>query len=498
MFSGSANFLQRRNRSLGLTLFLAVIFSIAPAFAETSMMQDDVSDMQGAPAKVRGDTSVSPPSASSGQPSRRSLPPTTVDPALDEQVQASAAEIDRLVMEKLSAEKIRPNPSTNDFQFLRRIYLDITGTIPTAAQASQFLNKSRSGNKRAELIDELLNSRGYVSHSFNIWADILRLEDQPRGNVYNQPYNEWIKDTLASDMPYNEFVRRLLTAEGRTWENPAVGYVLRDAGMPLSNLDNTVRIFLGTRIGCAQCHDHPFDKWTRLEFYHLAAFVDDVDTYAGSREVNPVVKDAMAQIQELAKKDEKKRRLPGSVNNLLQVNRTAVAERSQRQVRLPHDYQYDDAKPGQVMVPKVLFGEQPQLGKHASKRAAFADWLTSPENPRFTLTIVNRLWRRAFGVGLIEPVDDLTDESQATNQPLLDYLIAEMKRLNYSQRELLRIIYNTKSYQRLATSHDLVADEPYHFPGPILRRMSAEQIWDSLLTLTLADPNGYARPRVMP
>lgn len=476
-----------------LTLFL---LNLGAASGEDPMMEMDSADMQGSSSGSEIATAASETTTSSStQTVRRMLKPTQVDPALTEQVAASAAEIDRLVLAKLKAEKVRPNPMTNDMQFVRRVYLDISGTIPSAQQASQFLNKSRAGNKRAELIDELLNSYGYVSRSFNYWADILRLKDRPSGNVYSQPYNEWIKDTLASDMPYDEFVHQLLSAEGRTWENPAVGYVLRDAGMPLSNLDNTIRIFLGTRIGCAQCHDHPFDKWTQLEFYHLAAFVISVDTNAGRREVNPVVKDAMAELQELAKKDEKKRDLPGRINGLIGANRTAVAEQRYRSLRLPHDYQYDDAKPGQVMEPKVIFGRQPQLAKNASKRAAFADWLTSPDNPRFTVTIVNRLWRRAFGFGLIEPVDDLTDGSKATNQPLVDHLVAEMKRLNYSQRELLRIIYNSETYQRQATSRDLVAEEPYHFPGPILRRMSAEQIWDSLLTLTLADPNAYQRPR---
>ncbi len=491
-----ANSFQIMQRSFCATMLSLFLLNLGAASAKEPMMVMDSADMQGSSSRNEIATSVPETTTSSSTQSvRRMLKPTQVDPALTEQVSASAAEIDRLILAKLKSEKVRPNPMTNDMQFVRRVYLDITGTIPSAQQASQFLNKSRTGNKRAELIDELLNSYGYVSHSFNYWADILRLKDQPSGNIYSQPYNEWIKDTLASDMPYDEFVHQLLSAEGRTWENPAVGYVLRDAGMPLSNLDNTIRIFLGTRIGCAQCHDHPFDKWTQLEFYHLAAFVNSVDTNAGRREVNPVVKDAMAELQELAKKDEKKRNLPGRINGLIGANRTAVAEQRFRSLRLPHDYQYDDAKPGQVMEPKVIFGQQPQLAKNASKRAAFADWLTSPDNPRFTVTIVNRLWRRAFGFGLIEPVDDITDESKATNQPLLDHLVAEMKRLNYSQRELLRIIYNTETYQRQATSRDLVAEEPYHFPGPILRRMTAEQIWDSLLTLTLADPNAYQRPR---
>ena len=183
------------------------------------------------------------------------------------------------------------------------------------------------------------------------------------------------------------------------------------------------------------------------------------------------------------------------MNRLVNFNRRSVGENRKRQLKLPHDYQYDDAKPGDVVQPAVIFGDQPELTPKTSRREAFAKWLTSPENPRFTLTIANRLWKRVFGVGVIDPVDDLTDESEPSNQALMDFLVAEMKRVDYSQREFLRILYNTETYQREAHRKDLAADEPYHFPGPILRRMTAEQIWDSLLTLTLAAPDLYQRPR---
>ncbi len=419
---------------------------------------------------------------------------TQVDPALVEQVATAAAEIDRLLLEKLRSEKQRPNPMTDDMQFVRRVYLDITGTIPTARQSASFLKRSRNSNKRAELIDELLNSPGHVSHSFNYWADILRLKDDLGGNNYGLPYVEWVKDALASDIPFNEFVNQLLTAKGRVWENPATGYALRDTGMQLSNLDNTVRIFLGTRIGCAQCHDHPFDKWTQKEFYQLAAFVHGTETSTNRRAINRATASARKELQALPQSDERNR-MGNRMNRLVRFNQYAVGENRQRKLHLPHDYQYDDAKPGDVIQPAVIFGQQPKLSKKTSRREAFAQWLTSPENPRFTLTIANRLWKRVFGVGVIDPVDDLTDESEATNTELMDFLVGEMKRVNYSQREFLRILYNTETYQREAYRKDLIAGEPFHFPGPVLRRMTAEQVWDSLLTLTVEDPNRYQRPR---
>lgn len=422
------------------------------------------------------------------------LQPTQVDPELAAQVAEAAAEIDRLVLKKLKAEKVRPNPATNDMQFVRRVFLDITGTIPTARQTAAFLKKARNSNKRAELIDGLLNSTGHVSHSFNFWADILRLRDMPRNDNFGLPYVEWIKDVLASDLPYDHFVYEMLSAEGRVWENPATGYTLRDLGMPLSNLDNTVRIFLGTRIGCAQCHDHPFDRWTQKEFYQLAAFINGTDTSAINGSLNKAVAEARKELKQIPESDEKAQQR-SRMNQLITFNRRSVGENRKRQLKLPHDYQYDNGKPGDVIEPLVIFGEQPELVPSASRRETLAAWLTSPENPRFTLTIANRLWKRVFGVGVINPVDDLTDDSEPTNQALMDYLVVQMKRVDYSQREFLRILYNTETYQREATRKDLVADKPYHFPGPILRRMTAEQIWDSMLTLTLANPNRYQRPR---
>lgn len=425
---------------------------------------------------------------------RKAVP---VDDTLKAEVVKSATQIDRLVLKKLKEEKIRPRGMTNDMQFARRAYLDITGMIPTARQLEDFLRRARTKDKRSQLIDELLSSTGYVSHSFNYWADLLRLKDRPRGNVYSQPYHDWIKDVLAQDVPYDDFVRQMLTARGRVWEDPAAGYELRDAGMALSNLDLTVRLFLGTRIGCAQCHDHPFDRWTQKEFYQLAAFVHGVDYNADRREVDQATRAARQEIQQLAEKNEDKKGLPGRVNRLLSVNRAAVGDRDGRKLRLPHDYQYDNGKPGEVVEPQVIFGSL-ESSPGDSKRVAFAKWLTSEQNPRFTLTIVNRLWQRVFGRGLIEPVDELTDESKPVNQELMDFLNDEMKRVHYRQREFLRILYNTQTYQRLANDRDIPLDQPYYFPGPVLRRMSAEQVWDSLLTLTVRDPDVYQRPSLKP
>ena len=182
--------------------------------------------------------------------------------------------VDKLVDSLLAEKKVRPNGPISDELFLRRIYLAVIGRIPTGAEAAAFLNKSQGANKRDLLIDQLLESEGYVSHFYNYWADILRINTRlGRSGASNEyAYKHWVKENLRSNRPYNEIVYDLIAADGNVWENGATGYYHRDRGMPLDNMANTVRVFLGTRLECAQCHDHPFDKWKQTDFFHMASF----------------------------------------------------------------------------------------------------------------------------------------------------------------------------------------------------------------------------------
>ena len=169
--------------------------------------------------------------------------------------------IDELVEANYKAKKIEPNAPVSDEVFVRRAYLDIIGRIPSMEEARAFLESGEAG-KRTKLIDTLLGSEGYVSHWYNWWADILRVQTGLRDEA-GTAYAEWVKDSLRKNVPYDQFVKTLVTAEGFVWDNGAVGYYLRDAGMPLDNMSNTAQIFLGTRLVCAQCHNHPFDRWTQ-------------------------------------------------------------------------------------------------------------------------------------------------------------------------------------------------------------------------------------------
>ncbi len=413
-----------------------------------------------------------------------------VDPAKKLQMQRSAAQVDRLVEANYAKLKVSANPKTTDEQFLRRIYLDVTGTIPNLAQTRKFLT-SPDPEKRSALIDELLSSDGYASHWYNYWADVLRYTDSLNNNVRGEPYRQWIKQSLAESKPWDKFVNELLTAEGLIWQNPATGYVQRDSGMPLDNMNNTVRIFLGTRIGCAQCHDHPFDRWTQKEFYQMAAFTFPTLTNTGGGDTRYWDKNPNDRLQEeygrIVQEEEDRRNNSYRFDRQLSVNMMIVNDKLDRKITLPANYAYDNGKAGEVVPPKALFGPTADIRTDEAPRKAFARWLVSKDNPRFAVTIANRLWKQAFGVGQIEPVDDMMDSSVAENPELMALLESEMKRLDFDMKEYLRILYNTQVYQRQACFEETNPGEPYHFAGPILRRMTAEQAWDSILTLAIPD-----------
>lgn len=170
------------------------------------------------------------------------------------------------------------------------------------------------------------------------------------------------------------------------------------------------------------------------------------------------------------------------VRNLTKI----VTDDVGRKIHLPKDYAYSDAKPGDAVEPKVLFGPDMKPKPGETPRQTFARWLTAKDNPRFALTIANRLWKEVFGAGQIEPVDDMTDSTVAENPELMTFLEAEMKRLDFDMKEFLRILYNSETYQRQACTDEVPLGAPYHFPGPVLRRMTAEQAWDSFVTLAVA------------
>jgi Protein of unknown function (DUF1549) len=191
---------------------------------------------------------------------------------------SASRQIDAILSADWQKNKLKPNEPAPDEVFVRRIYLDIAGRIPTLREAETFL-ADKGTDKRAKLIDQLLAGEGYVQHMYNYWADILRLQTNGNaGAITGTAYAKFVKESLRANKPYDQFVRELVGSQGEAWENGAIGYYMRDRGMPLDNMAATVRIFLGTRIECAQCHNHPFDKWSQKQFYEMAAFTYGIET----------------------------------------------------------------------------------------------------------------------------------------------------------------------------------------------------------------------------
>ncbi|MFK8112784.1 MAG: DUF1549 and DUF1553 domain-containing protein [Rubripirellula sp.] len=417
---------------------------------------------------------------------------TAVSSSTRSRVVDAANRLDGHVESQLYSKQLEPNEITDDEVFLRRVYLDVAGRIPTLDEARVFLD-SEDSQRREDLIDKLLSSPDYVSNMYNFWADILRLVERPQNNMVSDPFLGYVKDSIRTNKKYDEWVYDMLTANGKTWENPATGFQLRDDGMPLPYIDNTVRVFLGTQIGCAQCHDHPFDQWTQYQFYELAAFTCGTRTrimkgspgYTKGNPANNLINEA--------KTKHDKGRVPGEFQRIARANTYSVSE-IKATMRLPHDYAYEDAKPKAVVKPAVLWGEIPSKAKDSTPREQFAAWLTSENNEQFSKTIANRIWKRFLGIGLVEPIDDFRDEHPCVNEPLLEFLSKEIVRRDFDLKELIRTILYSKTYQREASDYEMTSGKAYYFPGPVVRRMTAEQVWDSILTLAVHNPWPFQRP----
>ena len=495
-------------------------------------------------------------------------------------VSEHSSKIDQLVEAALAKQNIKPNADADDQVFLRRTFLNIAGRVPTIEEAEAFFDDGK--HRRANLIDKLLRSEAHISNAYHFWADLLRLNGQPGGPV-GAAYELWVKDSLRENKPYNEMVYELVTADGKIWENGAVGYYFRDRGMPLDNMSNTVRVFLGTRLECAQCHNHPFDKWTQMDYFKMASFSYGVNTrnynspnrnMVSKHQRDLAVKAYHEKAKELTGRDDfpylsvkggiekyertmpEKTKIPevveienpkrpgkkknknkrknvrltpheklgltkegfldiakqcAAAGDAATADRNAMREvlgelydplqytylgQEEKNSKLPHDYQYSDAKPNALVEPATMFGKEIDLATTEDDRIiAYGKWMTSPENPTFTKVIANRLWKEVFGHGVFEPVDELTDHTFVSNPELLDYLVEVMIELDYDMRAFQETLYNTKTFQRASFEGEVLMGAPYYFQGPVLRRMSAEQIWDSMVALALPEADRY-QPKI--
>ncbi len=399
----------------------------------------------------------------------------------------AALQIDQHIASFYRSKKLPVPGVTDDSTFLRRSFLVSIGRIPTPEEALAFVEIEDS-TKREALIEYLLKSKGFSSHMTNWAFDLLRLTDGRIGSpATNEPYRHWVRTAISNNMPWDRFTETLLSSNGDGWDQKtaAVGYYTRDRGMPLDNLSNTMRIFLGTRMECAQCHDDPFGKTERHDFYELAAFTHGQTTLR---------QDHMRPLwNELVVGD----RLNGEEYRAAQILWDQVYGLSldgggEGKIRLPDDYQYRDGKPGDMVGGRTPFGQTVRMSdrrEHADGRSHLSNWITSRTGDQFPSVIANRMWKRVMGKGIYEPVDTYLPPEETTAPSLVAFIAKLMVDLEYDTRAFQHVLLLTKTFQFATNPNESVIEGGDDFHGRKIERLSAEQIWDSLITLAAGDPD---------
>jgi len=356
----------------------------------------------------------------------------------------SSNPLDLLVARRWRDLGLRPAGLCTDAEFLRRASLDLIGTLPAPAEVRAFL-ADRSPDRRVRLVDRLLSRPEYADYWSQRWADLLRLNGASLGARPLQSYAAWLRAAFAANMPFDRMVRELLTAQGRASESGPANY-FRTAASPGEMAETTSQLFLGIRLQCARCHQHPFEKWSQRDYYQLAAFFARV-------QVRPAGRDALV--------------------------------RASAQGEAAHP------KTGERMIPVALRldgGPPPRPAPEGiDRREALAAWLTAPDNRQFARTLVNRVWAHLMGRGIVDPVDDMRVTNPPSNPALLDALADGFVRGGYDLKRLLRAICVSRVYQLSARHPDAARADAAFFTHRAPRRQPAEVLLDSIARACGAD-----------
>jgi len=361
-------------------------------------------------------------------------------------------EIDKLVYNRLRELKILPSDVCDDAEFVRRIFLDLTGLLPTPDEVRAFLADARPSRARREaLVDKLVGGPANVEHVTNKWADLLQVNRKFLGDPGARAFRDYIRKSVADGRPYDQFVREILTGSGSNVENPQASYykILRDPG---AAMENTTQLFLGVRFNCNKCHDHPFERWTQDQYYQLAAYFAQV-----SRSEDPKFKG---------------QKVGGSAVEGAQPLVEVVADAKAGEVK--HD------RTGQVTAPKFPFGTDAAGQAASSRRQSLASWLTGKENPYFARSYANRQWAYLMGVGIIEPIDDIRAGNPPSNPALLNYLASEFAKSGFSTAALTRLICKSRVYQHSIKTNRWNSDDETNYSHALARRLPAEVLYDAI------------------
>ena len=356
----------------------------------------------------------------------------------------SLQEIDRLVARRLKLLRIRPSSPVSDETFVRRVYLDILGTLPTAKEARAHLTDPRP-DRRAQLVDDLLQRPEYGDYWAQKWSDLLRVDRKALGHQRAYEYYRWIQDSFATNKPLDVFAREIVQATGPVDEVPAAHFY-HAVSQPNEMASTLSQTFLGVRITCAECHHHPYDRWGQIDYFGMQAFFTQV------------------QFQ------------PSAIGEIIVDSGTSTTKHPRTEEEI-----YAHAL-GEPMPSEMLSGD---------RRQVFADWLTSPDNPWFARNLANRLWAHFMGRGLVEPVDDVRLTNPPTNPELLDLLAETLIEHEFDQHDMIRVIVLSDAYQRSCGINETNEDDRWNYSRFPFKRLEAEVLLDAVCQVT-GIPEKYA------
>ena len=352
--------------------------------------------------------------------------------------------IDELVYQRLAHLNIVPSKPASDSQFLRRAYIDVIGRQPTSDEARDFL-QDPNPEKRIALIDALLERPEYADNWANKWADLLRPNPYRVGIKAVLSLDTWIRDAFRQNLPYDQFVRGVLTARGSNWKNGAVT-IFRDRREPDEIVTMASQLFLGIRLDCAKCHQHPFEVYGQHDFYSFAAFFSRVG-FKGTGLSPPI-----------------------------SGGEETVLVKSSGDVKHPLT--------GKALTPKILRGSEVPISDGDDPREKLVDWMVSESNPTFAHVAVNRVWAELFGVGIVDPVDDLRATNPPSNPQLLDQLATHFRSIGFNQKELLKTILQSHTYALASEPNETNRGDHRNFSRHYRQRLRAEVLADAICDIT--------------
>ncbi|MFL5341822.1 MAG: DUF1553 domain-containing protein [Gemmataceae bacterium] len=358
--------------------------------------------------------------------------------------------VDQYTLKKWQELGLMPSELCSDEQFIRRVSLDLTGTLPTPEQVTKFV-ADKDPKKRDGLIDRLLETPDYQFYFANKWADILRVKrrQQPDRAEGTFAFHNWIREAIARDMPFSDFARAILSASGSEDRNPPTVWY-KELTNPEQFVDDTAQVFLGLRIACANCHHHPYEKWSQDDYWGLAAFFGRVE-----RKNIPII---------------------GSQNNGGNQKTFVFTRSSGKQV-----INKRTNKPAAI---KALDGEPIEISPDEDPRHKLVDWMTDPKNPFFARAVANRYWAHFFGRGIVDPLDDMRVTNPPSNPALLDALAKTLVDSNYSLKSLIKVIVKSRTYQLSSLPNDFNKHDKQTYARYYPKRLSAEVLLDAVCQVT--------------